>query len=100
MNLHPKKLITIFCESIARDALAALLRDCGAKGYTVSVVEGWGAKGSRFADIPEDTNIEMQTIVGAEKAEQILDRLSTEIMPRFATVACVTDVQVLRAEKF
>lgn len=100
MTLHPKKLITVVCEAIARDTLAALLRDCGAKGYTVSAVEGWGAKGSRFADIPEDANIEMKTIVGAERAERILERLSAEIMPRFATVAFVTDVQVLRAEKF
>ena len=100
MNLHPKKLITIVCEIIARDTLAAQLQDCGAKGYTVSAVEGWGAKGSRFADIPEDANIEIKTIVGAEKAERILARLSTEIMPRFATIACVADVQVLRADKF
>ncbi len=100
MTLHPKKLITIVCEAIARETLVALLRDCGAKGYTVSAVEGWGAKGSRFADIPEDANIELKTIVGPERAHRILERLSTEVMPRFATVACVADVQVLRADKF
>jgi nitrogen regulatory protein PII len=100
MNLHPKKLITIVCEAIARDTLAALLRDCGAKGYTVHAVEGWGAKGSRFADIPEDANIEIKTIVSEEKCERILQRLSMEVMPRFATVAHVSEVQVLRPEKF
>ena len=100
MNLHPKKLITIVCEAIARDTLVALLRECGAQGYTVSAVEGWGAKGSRFADIPEDANIELKTIVSAGKAAHILERLSMAVMPRFATVACVSDVQVLRAEKF
>jgi nitrogen regulatory protein PII len=100
MNLHPKKLITIVCEAIARETLAALLRDCGAKGYTVHAVEGWGAKGSRFADIPEDANIEIKTIVGEEKAACILQRLSSEVMPRFATVAYLSDVEVLRPEKF
>ena len=78
MNLHPKKLITIVCEAIARETLAALLRDCGAQGYTVHTVEGWGAKGSRFADIPEDANIEIKTIVGEEKCARILQRLSSE----------------------
>ncbi len=100
MNLHPKKLITIVCEAIARETLVALLRECGARGYTVSAVEGWGAKGSRFADIPEDANIELKTIVGSERATRILERLSAEVMPRFATIACVTDVSVLREEKF
>jgi len=100
MNLHPKKLITIVCEAVAREKLVALLRDCGAKGYTVSAVEGWGAKGSRFADIPEDANIEIKTIVGPEKAGTILRRLSAEMLPHFATVAHVSDVQVLRADKF
>ena len=100
MNLFPKKLITIVCEAIARDTLVSLLQTCGAKGYTVTAVEGWGAKGSRFADIPEDANIELKTIVGPERATRILERLSVEVMPRFATVACVTDVQVLREEKF
>lgn len=100
MNLHPKKLITIVCEAIARETLATLLRDCGAQGYTVHTVEGWGAKGSRFADIPEDANIEIKTIVGEEKCARILQRLSSEVLPRFATVAHVSDVQVLRPEKF
>lgn len=100
MNLHPKKLITIVCEAIARDTLVQLLRDCGAKGYTVSAAEGWGAKGSRSADIPEDANIELKIIVGPERADLILGRLSTGVLPRFATVVFVADVQVLREEKF
>ena len=100
MNLHSKKLITIVCEAIARETLVTLVRECGASGYTVHQVEGWGAQGSRFADIPEDANIELKAIVGPERATRILERLSTEVMPRFATVACVTDVQVLRSEKF
>lgn len=100
MTLHPKKLLTIVCESVARDTLVTLLRDCGANGYTVSAVEGWGAQGSRFADIPEDANIELKTIVGPRRAERILERLGAEVMPRFATVVCVSDVQVLRENKF
>lgn len=100
MNLHPKKLITVVCEAVARDTLVALLRDCGANGYTVSAVEGWGAKGGRFADIPEDANIELKTVVSEEKAEQLLQRLSETILPRFATVIYVCDVRVLREGKF
>lgn len=100
MTLHPKKLITIFCEAIARESLIQILRECGAKGFTVSAAEGWGAKGSRSGDIPEDANIELKIIVGAERADVILGRLSSGVLPRFATVVCVTDVQVLRPEKF
>ncbi|GAB4169398.1 MAG: nitrogen regulatory protein P-II [Terrimicrobiaceae bacterium] len=100
MKLHPKKLITIVCEAIARDSLIQILRDCGAKGYTVTAAEGWGAKGSRSADIPEDANIELKIIVGSERADLILGHLSSGFLPRFATVVCVTDVQVLRPDKF
>ena len=100
MNLHSKKLITILCEAVARDTLTTLLRECDARGYTVSTVEGWGAKGSRFAGIPEDANIELKTIVGPERATRILNRLSAEVIPRFATVVYISDVQVLREEKF
>jgi hypothetical protein len=38
--------------------------------------------------------------VVAVEAERILAHLSAEVIPRFATITCVTDVPVLRAEKF
>jgi nitrogen regulatory protein P-II 2 len=100
MTLHPMKLLTIVTESHAREPLIALLEGAGAHGYTLSHVEGAGAKGERFGDLPESANIKVKAVVTPEAAVRILTRVQAEFFPRFATIAYEADVRVLRPEKF
>lgn len=100
MNTHPKKLVTIVCEALARERLTRLLAEEGAHGYTLFAVEGTGAHGSRVADIEEFTNIQVEVLVTAEVAERLLARLHRDFLPHFAAIVFESDVCVLRPERF
>ena len=100
MNTHPMRLVTIVCEALAREPVKALLSEAGAHGYTLFTVEGSGAKGPRVADIQEYANIQVEVIVQPEVAEKLLARLEKDFFPRYAMVAYLGDVHVLRPEKF
>lgn len=94
------KLVTIVCESYAKEAVKKLLREVGAHGCTLFEVEGVGARGERPADIREFANIQIEVILPAERAGALLERLQKEFFPRYAMIAYETDVRVLRADKF
>ena len=97
---HPIKLVTIICEAQAREAVAAVLRDAGAHGWTLFQVEGEGARGLRPADIPEFANIQIEVLLQPSAATVVLERLASEFFPRYAMVAFEADVRVLRPDKF
>ena len=94
------KLVTIVCEAFARDAVTELLREVGAHGYTLFVVEGDGSRGKRPGDIPEFANIQIEVVVSPAVAETLLARLEKEFFPRYAMIAFECEVRVLRKEKF
>lgn len=100
MNTHPMKLVTIVCEAHAKEAVTKLLREVGAHGYTLFSVEGDGSQGRRQADIPEFSNIQIEVILQAAAAGQLLERLGRDFFPRYAMVAFESDVRVLRQQKF
>jgi len=100
MTLYPMKLVTVVTESLAREPLVRLLEEAGAHGYTLTHVEGAGAQGARFADMPESANIKFKVLVPPEAAARIFERLAAEFFPLYATVAYETDVRVVRAGKF
>lgn len=100
MNLYQMKLVTVICEALAREPLIVLIEDAGAHGYTLFSVEGKGAKGNRPGDIAEFGNIQLEVILTDASAEKLVDRLAADFFPRFAAVAYVSDVTVLRPQKF
>jgi len=100
IKTHPMKLVVIICEALAREPVSRLLREVGAHGFTLFEVEGSGAHGPRVADIKEFANIQIEVIVAPAVAERLLTRLETEFFPRFAMIAYVQEVEVLRPEKF
>ena len=94
------KLVTIICETLAREPVTRLLDEVGAHGYTLFAVEGKGAQGQRPGDSAEFGNIQLEVIVPPAVAEQLLQRLQAEFFPRFAMIAYEADVRVLRQGKF
>lgn len=94
------KLVTVVCETLAREHLTRLLVEVGAHGYTLFPVEGEGSHGRRPGDIAEFGNIQVQVVVPPAVAGQVMARLQTEFFPRFAMIAYESDIQVLRPGKF
>lgn len=94
------KLVTIVCESYAREAVTKLLQEVGAHGWTLFDVEGDGSQGKRPADIREFANIQIEAVVQPEVSEKLLEHLAKDFFPRYAMIAFESDVRVLRREKF
>ncbi len=95
----PLKKMTIVAERVLRDRLIALIRAEGATGYTLAAVEGEGSRGVRASEF-EGRNIQLETIVSAETAQRIFDRLAERYLEAYAVIAYTTDVEVLRGTKF
>ena len=94
------RLVTIVCESYAKDAVKKLLATVGAQGFTAFEVEGHGAHGERPADIREYANVQFEVVVQPAVAERLLEHLQSQMFSRYAMIAFEADVRVLRPAKF
>jgi len=100
MSAHTMKLVTIIGEALAREPVTRLLREVGAHGYTLSQVEGVGAKGERTAEMAELANIKVEVIVPPAVCELLMERLQKQFFPNYGMIAYETNVRVIRSEKF
>jgi nitrogen regulatory protein P-II 2 len=91
--------VTIVGEAVLAERLPEELRAMGATGWTMCEARGDGARGVRTGPFP-GANVRIETIVSAETARLILDRLAAEYFPNFALVAWVSAVEVVRGDKY
>ena len=100
MTKHPKKLLVIVTEAALEPALARLVMDLGAHGYTVHDVRGAGAAGIREGAWEADRNIEMKVVCAAEVADTIGQAVLTAYGQHYGLSMFFADVQVLRDAKY
>lgn len=98
MKVRLKK-VTIIGERVLKDPLIALLRQHGARGFTITAVEGEGSRGVRASEW-EGWNVCIDTIVSPEMAEAVMAAVSTRYFDDFAVILYSVDVDVLRGEKY
>ena len=99
-RLSVRKLITVICESCLEEPITSAAKDIGARGYTVSDARGSGAHGLRDGSWPENANIRIEILCDESTATRILDLLLDRYYSHYTLVTFVTDVGVLRPEKF
>ncbi len=99
MNTYTLTLLTIVAESLLKDRLITAVRQAGAKGFTLTDVSGEGSRQRRVGEILGE-NIKIEIITKRETADKILDVLQQEFFPRYAVVAFMSDVQVVRENKY
>ena len=99
MNTHPLTLLTIIAESILRDRLIQEIRNAGAKGFTITEVSGEGSRQRRVGEILGD-NLKVEVITNSKTADAILTTLQKEFFNRYAVIAYLREVQVVREEKY
>jgi nitrogen regulatory protein P-II 2 len=99
MHTTTLTLLTIVAEAILKDRLISELQQAGAQGYTLSECEGSGSRHRRVSEIL-GANIKLETIVTAEVADRLLTVLSDEYFPKFAVIAYLSSVSVVRGEKY
>ena len=93
------RLVTIIAEPILEADLVQMVREQGAKGYSLSRVEGAGMREQRLGSL-EGPNIRIETLVAPAVADKIMAKLQDEFFPRYALIAYLLDAQVVRGEKY
>ncbi len=99
-RLAVRKLITVICESCLEEVITSAAKEIGAGGYTVTDARGSGTHGLRDGSWPENANIRIEILCDETIATRLLDLLVATYYPHYTLVTFVTDVGVLRPEKF
>lgn len=93
------KLLTLIFDEALKHTLENEIVELGAKGYTITEVEGRGQSGERF-DHWTGTNIKIETIVPKEVMFSILNHVRAKYLDRYPLIAYSYDVSVIRTQHF
>lgn len=98
---HPTRtLLTLICEAALENRLVKDLEQLGAPGWTLSDARGSGTRGARSAGWDNDGNIRLEVICNNELAERLARHFQERYYDNYAMVCYLSQVEVLRAEKF
>ena len=100
MKLHNVKLLTITCEILAQKNIIEILKNHEITGYTTYEVEGNGARGLRGQGLQTEKNVKVEVILREEKLSGVIEEISRTLFADFALVLYVSDVGIVRPEKF
>ena len=99
MPTVPVKLLTVVAESMLADRLTRVVLAAGAVGYTLTPAKGVGARNQRSSSLG-GVNVRIEVIATPRTAEHLLEILVQEWFPHYAVVAWLTDIEVVRGEKY
>lgn len=100
MTVHTRTLLTVICEAALEKRLVADLEQLGAPGWTLSDARGRGSRGVRSAEWNTEGNIRLEVVCARELAERIAAHLQARYYANYAMVCYLSQVEVLRPEKF
>lgn len=83
----------------SRKNLVGLVRASVARAYTVSAAHGEGPRNQRAGDI-SGGNIRIESVLSEAVLDEVLAKIATDYFPHYALSAWVTDVEVLRDERY
>lgn len=99
MATTPVTLVTIIAEGVLRERLLAEITRLGAKGYTIGEVHGHGSSGIS-AQFWTGAQVRIETLVAPAVAERIMAHLERTYFDTYSVIAYVSEVRVVRAEKY
>lgn len=95
-----RKLLTIITEAALERTLAKDIERLGGQGYTITNARGKGDHGLRDAGWDASSNIRIEVICDEETADVLVQHLQERYYDDYAMVLYLTDVEVLRPDKF
>lgn len=98
METKNATMVTIVAERLLRDRLVEKIRTLGAKGFTLTEVQGQGTRGWQAHEF-EGPSVKIETLVRADVAEQIVDAVA-KYFEHHAVIVYLTDAKVVRLKKF
>jgi len=100
MKLYDVKLLTVTCEILAQKNVIEILTKHNITGYTTYEVEGNGAKGLRGQGLKNEKNVKVEVILQENTLQDVVEEIARTLFTNFAVILYVSDVGVLRTEKF
>lgn len=100
MNSSMRNLLTIITEAALESVLIKDLERLGVRGYTITDARGKGSRGVRSSAWDASSNIRIEVVCDAATAEAIAAHLQARYYENYAMILFVSDVAVLRPEKF
>ena len=100
MNSSMRKLLTVITEAALESVLIKDLERLGVRGYTITDARGKGSRGVRSSAWDASSNIRIEVVCDAATAEAIAAHLQARYYENYAMILFVSDVAVLRPEKF
>ena len=100
MQSYPRKLITVITEAALEATLTRDLDRLNAHGYTICDARGKGSHGLRNAGWEANSNIRVEVVCDEATAESIAEHLEGQYYRDYAMVLFMTDIAVIRPEKF
>ena len=100
MNTYPKQLLVIIGEAALEKFLVRDIIGFGAHGYTIADVRGGGEHGTRDAEWEGSRSIRMEVICEHAVAEKIVEHVIAHYAKNFSLSLYVSDVGVIRKDKY
>lgn len=100
MSRSMRKLLTVVTEAALENVLVKDFETLGVRGYTIIDARGKGSRGTRDAAWGESSNIHVEIVCDEATAAAIADHLQSRYYQDYAMILFVSEVAVLRPEKF
>jgi len=97
---YVRKLLTLITEAALESHLERDLERLGATGYTITNARGKGSRGVRDAGWEADSNIRVEVVCDEATARRIATHVQQRYYDNYAMIVLMSDVEVLRPEKF
>lgn len=100
MEPNQRKLLTIVTEALLENSITTALNELGASGYTIVNARGRGTRGVRDAGWESSSNIRVEVLCDEASAVRIAESLRDRFYDDYAMILYISDVTVLRPDKF
>ena len=100
MTLARRKLVTIVTEAALERHVVADAERLGARGCTVTDARGSGSHGRRESPWEHGGNVRIEIVCDEALAGRLVAHLRDTYYEAYAMVVFVSDVEVLRPQKF
>lgn len=98
--LTARKLLTIVAESALEGTLIREIEALGARGYTITDARGKGGCNRRDAAWSPHANIRLEVLCNEATALAICEGVRDRCYANYSVIIYVSDVDVMRPEKF
>lgn len=100
MSFHARALLTIVTEALLEKDLIELFKAQQIRGWTITPARGKGTRGEKHGTFDANENIRIEVVAQANILESLSGLIQEKFGSDYALVQWVSDVKVLRGEKF